>query len=395
MAKRKKKLSPIRQEYNRQYKLFQQRLKSAQKQGWDISGFQAPKYQESDSHLGKRIEELKELKGAYLRHFLTPPTSYQGRFKTTKLRNIIGTDEWYKNIRKNFTQSEPSYDGWRPLKLFDDREPISSDWITVEILQTFNSDYINHQYDEARLIKQIKYYQDEYGEIIAGEERTAWEDLKTGNISRFGEYQDITPEQVEFYIERYSKLHESQPDTEDIEEVKEYEPEEDEDYQDVDYDYYGDYEDEDYDTDEFDSYGRSKVSNNDISVFNIFDLIESKIDTIKDSHEYRTRTQYRHHRSGVVVNTAAFRENLKTTLHNRMEEAERNGTLGALSDYLTENYEALQDAFEAIDHYLSDGGTAEAAFVKALEILKGGNLTDTERANIEDYANGFDYEEEY
>lgn len=362
MAKRKKKLSPIRQEYNRQYKLLQRRLKSAQKQGWDISGFEAPKYQESDSHLGKRIQELKELKGAYLRSFLTPP--------------------------------KQNYDGWKPIKLFDD-EPIWSDWVTVEILQTFLPDYINHKYDEARLIKQIKISQNEYGKIIGGEERTAWEDLETGNISRFGESQYITPEQAEFYIERYSKLHESQPDTEDIEEVKEYEQEESPEYQDVYYDYYGDDEDEEYDTDEYDSYGRDKISNNEISVFNIFDLIESKIDNIKDSHEYRTRTQYRHHRSGTEVNTAQFREKLKTTLHERVAQAERNGTLGALADYLSENYEQLQDAFETIDHYLSDGGTAEGAFVKALEILKGGNLTDNERADIEDYMTAFEYEENY
>lgn len=342
----KKKLSPIRQEYNKEYKKLQQRVKSAKAKGWDVSSFQMPKYQESGSHLGKRIEELKELKRSYLYHQFAPPAGYEGRFKS----NASKWSEWTHvlNVDSPFRISvlpgDPYY----------------------------------------RTEREIRVKTNKYGEVIERQQRHIIRNLDDDSTTVLSQ-EPITEETFEANVERLNTRNEPpKVETEDIEEVEEISD------QDISYDDW-----EDYDSDYYGDYDREYAKSTDITVFNIFDLIEQKIDSIKDAREYRTRSQYKHKKSGRMIYTAGYRERLKETLHERIRIAESNGTTGALADYLYENYEALQAAFEAIDYYLNSEDATQTAYLSALQILKGGNLTDEEREEIEDYTSGFESAEGY
>ena len=342
----KKKLSPIRQEYNKEYKKLQQRVKSAKAKGWDVSSFQMPKYQESGSHLGKRIEELKELKRSYLYHFFTPPSDYEGRFKSN-------TSKW-------------------------------SEWINVINVDSPFRISVLPDDPYYRTEKQIRVKTNKYGEIIERQQRHIIRNLDDDTITVLKQ-EPITEETFEQNLERIKAQTElPELETDDIEEVEEI------DDQDLSYD-----DREDYDDEYYEDYEREYAKSTDITVFNIFDLIERKIDDIKDSREYRTKYQYYKKKSGRMIYTAGYRERLRETLHERIRIAKSNGTTEALADYLYDNYEALQAAFEAIDYYLNSEDAAQTAYLQALEILKGGNLTDEEREEIEDYTSGFESAEGY
>ena len=280
----KEKLSPIRQEYNKEYANLQRRLRYAESHGYDTSGFEMPAYQKSGSHLRQRIEELQELKRSNL---------YS---KFSKIDEATDDIETVEEIDEN------------GIGILDDYLE-SSDIEQVEEID--NDSYDDYADDE---------YTDEY-----------------------------------------------------------------------DNDSYDDYADEEY-TDEYD---RNFAEPTDIVIFNIFDLIEQKIDSIPDYREYKTKGQYLRNDRGRIIYLSGYKARLKDTLAERIRIAKENGTLSQLSEYFYQNYEALQSALEAIEFYLSAEGATQSAYILALQILKGGNLNDEEREEIEDYTYGFESVENY